>query len=149
MGEIGHEALLLNQRPFFGAEVAKRHQQKGRLNQFHRPPTQKLHLGFIPMGGQHLAAAFSRGPRQRMLGVQQLKSCLGMGIQGPQLQNISQGLIHQLNRHATNKEVGRSLIGPVNSAIHIDNHHRFAGRVKSDLKHSKGLPQLRNQLQIP
>ncbi|GIS13874.1 MAG: hypothetical protein CM15mP116_04570 [Synechococcus sp.] len=72
-----------------------------------------------------------------------------MGIQGPQLQNISQGLIHQLNRHATNKEVGRGLIGPVNSAIHIDNHHRFAGRVESDLKHSKGLPQLRNQLPIP
>ena len=62
-----------------------------------------------------------------------------MGIQGPRLQNISQGLIHQLNRHATNKEVGRSLIGPVNSAIHIDNHNRFAGRVESDLKHSKGL----------
>ena len=49
MGEIGHEALLLNQSPFFGAEVAKRHQQKQRLNQFHRPPTQQLHLGFIPM----------------------------------------------------------------------------------------------------
>ena len=83
------------------------------------------------------------------LRVQQLNGCLCMGIHGPQLQNISQGLIHQLNRHVSNKEVGRSLIGPENSAIHINNHHRFAGRVKSDLKHSKVLPQLRNQLQIP
>ena len=72
-----------------------------------------------------------------------------MGFQGPQPQNLCQGLIHQLNRHATNKEVGRGLIGPVNSSIHIDNHHRFAGRIESDLKHSKGLPQLRNQLSIP
>jgi len=37
----------------------------------------------------------------------------------------------------------------VNSSIHINNHHRFAGRIESDLKHSKGLPQLRNQLPIP
>ena len=84
-----------------------------------------------------------------MLGVQHLKGCLGMNIQRPELQNISQGLIHQLNRHATNKEFGRGLIGPVNPAIRIDNHHRFTGRIESDLKHSKGLPQLRNQLFIP
>ena len=37
---------------------------------------------------------------------------------------------------------------PMHTALLIDNQHRIRRRIKSDLKHSHGLPQLSDQLML-
>jgi hypothetical protein len=77
-----------------------------------------------------------------MTTIQQLHHRFDINLLRFQGHEFIQLAIRQLDRNATQQQLSRGLIGPMNLTFRIDDQHGFRRRIERHLKHSKGLTKL-------